>query len=146
MMGDMPKTDTDTERSGILRAAGLRATTQRIALLRALTNARQPRSVEELVRDARGAFDVATAYRTLEAFREAGLARRIDLVQGRALFEAAGAHHHHAICVSCGRIEDVEACLPKGLDASAKNASGFARIDEHMLEFFGMCKACARAV
>lgn len=138
----MTKAPSDT--AGILRDAGLRATSQRIALFVALRQARHPQSVEGLVAGSRNAFDIATAYRILEAFQEAGLARRIDLAQGRALYEAAGAHHHHAVCVSCGRIEDVEACLPKGLDAAVKKASGFARIDEHALEFFGTCAACAR--
>lgn len=127
-----------------LKAAGLRATPQRIALLALLQRLVTPRSVEDLVAKGKGDFDTATAYRMLEAFTRANLARRIEIAQGRALFEAAGAHHHHAVCTRCGRIADVEACLPKALDERVRKASGFTRIDDHALEFFGICNSCAR--
>lgn len=126
-----------------LRETGLRATRQRITLLELLHGLAHPLPVEELVRKGKGAFDTATAYRILDAFVVNGLARRIGLAEDRALYEAALLHHHHAICRICGRIEDVAACLPPGLDARVKKTSGFARIEDHALEFFGVCKACA---
>lgn len=125
-----------------LKNAGLRATRQRIALLTLLRKASKPLAIEELVGQGKGSFDPATAYRMLDSFIGAGLARRIDLAQGRALFEAAGAHHHHAMCVECGRIVDVEACLPKALDERVRSAAGFSQIDDHALEFFGICASC----
>lgn len=127
-----------------LRATGLRATRQRVVLLTLLTNASAPRTVEELVRAGKGEFDTATAYRMLEAFVGAGLARRVIHTNDRALYEAAGAHHHHAVCRSCGRIVDVETCLPRTLDERVREAAGFARIDDHALEFLGICRPCAR--
>lgn len=127
-----------------LRAAGLRATRQRIALLTLLKKGSVPQTVEELVRNGKGEFDTATAYRMLEAFAAAGLARRVVLTHDRALYEAAGAHHHHAICRVCGRIVDVEACLPRTLDERVREAAGFARIDDHALEFLGVCRPCAK--
>lgn len=139
MMGEMKHDAIAT-----LKGAGLRATRQRLTLLAALETASRPHSVEELVRACGNTFDTATAYRMLDAFRDAGLARRIELAQGRALFERAGVHHHHAVCMSCGRIEDVEACVPGDLDRNVKRASGFASIDDHALEFFGTCASCAR--
>ena len=126
-----------------LQMAGLRATRQRCALLKVLDGSKEPVPVERIVRASRGAFDTATAYRMLEAFQEAGLARRIELLKGHALYERAGRHHHHAVCRSCGTIRDVEACLPKSLDGAVAKASGFAYIDEHALEFFGICTKCA---
>lgn len=126
-----------------LRTAQLRATRQRIALLTLLRASSSPIAVEDLVRKGRGEFDVATAYRMLEAFTIAGLARRVVLSKNRALYESVGAHHHHATCRSCGKIVDVEACLPRTLDERVREAAGFARIDDHALEFFGLCKPCA---
>lgn len=126
-----------------LRTAKLRATRQRIALLTLLRKSSSPIAVEELVQKGKGEFDVATAYRMLEAFTAAGLARRMVLAGNRALYEAVGAHHHHATCRSCGKIVDVEACLPRTLDERVREAAGFARIDDHALEFFGICKSCA---
>ncbi|HEX2792180.1 MAG TPA: Fur family transcriptional regulator [Candidatus Paceibacterota bacterium] len=132
----------DASSADTLRAAGMRATRQRTALLSLLTAAEGPLPVEALAKRGKGAFDTATAYRMLEAFQTAGIVHRIELAQGRALFERAGTHHHHAVCRSCGRIEDVEACVPASIDERVRAASGFARIDEHALEFFGLCRSC----
>lgn len=129
-----------------LRAAGLRATRQRVMLLTLLEKASTPRTVEELVRNGKGEFDTATAYRMLEAFVGAGLARRVIHTNDRALYEAAGAHHHHAICRMCGKIVDVEACLPRTLDERVREAAGFAHIDDHALEFLGICRPCAKKI
>lgn len=133
----------DHERT-VLARAGLRATTQRIALLHALYRAQQPQSVEQLVRASRGALDLATAYRTLDTFVSGGLVRSVELSAGKALYEIAGHHHHHIVCTSCNRIADVNICLPEALTQKVRTTSGFARIAEHTLEFFGLCTTCAR--
>ncbi len=130
----------------LLSSVGLRATSQRISLLDVLIHAPSPLSVEALTHAARGALDLATAYRTLDALVRAGLAKRIELSQGKALFEVAGAHHHHAVCTICGRIKDIHACLPAGLNTRVRRTSGFASIDDHQLEFFGVCTSCAKSV
>ncbi|MDB5264927.1 MAG: perR [Parcubacteria group bacterium] len=130
----------------LLREAGLRATEQRIALLKALVASTNPLSVEDLVKAGKRTFDTATAYRMLMAFSGKGLVKRIDLGQGRALFEFAGSHHHHAVCVKCHAIRDVAACLPSSLDERVRKAAGFSRIDDHALEFFGVCMRCAKTL
>lgn len=127
----------------ILRTASLRATRQRLALLRALVRAKNPQSVEEITTSARGAFDTATAYRILDVFVTAGIARRIELAQGRALYEVAGEHHHHIVCTTCGRIEDIQVCLPETAYRDILKQTTFATIDTHALEYFGVCARCA---
>jgi Fur family transcriptional regulator, ferric uptake regulator len=89
---------------------------------------------------------MATAYRTLSTFVEAGFVRQVELSAGKAFYEIASAHHHHIVCGTCNRIEDVDVCLPEALTAAVRKASGFALVQEHTLEFFGTCKRCARAV
>lgn len=144
MMGGMKTAASHEALMDQLRGAGLRATTQRIALLHALASSKGPLSVEALTKASKGAYDLATAYRTLDALVIAGLAKRIELSQGRALFEVATDHHHHAVCTTCGKIKDIDACLPQGIDARVQKASGFAHINEHSLEFFGTCAPCAK--
>lgn len=127
-----------------LRAAGLSATRQRIALLGALRGLRRPTSVDELTQSLSGKMNATTIYRGLDGLIAAGLARRVELGRNHALFEAVGTHHHHAVCTSCGTVEDVSVCLPKPLlQALPRRVPGFARIDTHALEFFGICKVCA---
>lgn len=126
----------------ILRSLNLRATPQRLAVIAVLVRAKHPSSVEEVVRASRIPIDLATAYRTLDTFTEAGAVRKLRIADDRALYELANDHHHHAVCTSCGVIEDVATCLPEGLDARVKKASGFASIQSHALDFFGLCRAC----
>ena len=128
----------------LLRRAGLRATSQRVALLQNLARAEGPVSVERLTKSAGGAYDIATSYRILDALTISKLVHRIELAQGKALYEIAGDHHHHAVCTFCGLIKDVHACLPEGIDARVQQTSGFARIEHHALEFFGVCKPCSK--
>lgn len=136
---EAPRTNED-----LLRQKGLRATRQRLAVLTALMEVGEPVAVEVLTRSRRNHFDLATAYRTLDSFVNVGIAKRIELAQGRALYEIATEHHHHAVCTTCGRIEDIDACLPRGINNRVCNTSGFASIEDHALEFFGTCMPCAK--
>lgn len=125
-----------------IRNAGLRATRQRTELLRILTDASGPQSVEELTLSARGVFDMVTAYRMLDAFVSVGIARRIELAQGRALYEIVGEHHHHIVCTTCGRIEDIQVCLPETAYRDILKQTTFTTINTHALEYFGVCARC----
>lgn len=126
-----------------LREAGLRSTKQRVLLLALVRKATKPVSVETLVREGKGVFDTATAYRILDAFVDVQLATRSLIAKGKALYEASGRHHHHAVCRSCARVVDIEACVPAALDERVRRAAGFATIDDHALEFFGLCRSCS---
>lgn len=131
-----------------LRAHGLKATPQRMALLHALQKAHQPQSVARLkTACARSSMDTVTLYRALEAFLEAGLVRSVNLNHGHADYELVvpGDHHHHVICTSCGAIADVTLPYERTLERAALAAArAFASVTDHALEFFGTCSACAK--
>ncbi len=140
----MARPDKALQTLELLRAARLRATPQRRLLIELLrTRTHRPVSVEELHTLGTGKFDLTTAYRTLETLSALGLVRRIAIDHNRALFELAGEHHHHAICTSCGRIEDVSTCVSPSLDEKVRKSVRFSRINSHALEFFGVCTKCA---
>lgn len=133
--------------ASLLKEHALKATAPRVAVVEALASMRKPASVQDVLAVLkRGSADQATVYRSLEAFADAGLVRRVDLGKGPSCYELVheGEHHHHLVCTSCGKIEDVENC---GVDAFAtralKASKSFARIDSHSFELFGLCKACA---
>lgn len=129
----------------VLRAKGIRATPQRIALLARLRSQRAPQNAEAIVRALRGTLDQATVYRGLQEFERSGIVRRVQL-RGSSLYEAPGAHHHHLICRSCGTIEDVDVCLPKSVSEKLiAKSKRFASVEDDALEFHGICKACARS-
>ncbi|MBP6860304.1 MAG: transcriptional repressor [Candidatus Pacebacteria bacterium] len=140
---------TLTERdryAALLRDKGLRATPQRIELLAALTSIGRPAGTPELAKRVRkGSMDTATMYRGLESLAEAGLVRRLNLRHGHTDYELAGraGHHHHAVCTRCGKTEEFEWCPPPTLaPAVLKKTKGFAKLDEHALELFGVCVRC----
>ena len=135
----------DEAAASVLRAEGIRATPQRTALLSWLRGARAPQSAEAIVRALEGVLDQATVYRGLQEFERAGIVRRVQL-KGSARYEAAGAHHHHLICRSCGTIEDVDVCLPASVrEKLLATSKRFARVEDDALEFFGTCTVCARS-
>jgi Fur family transcriptional regulator, ferric uptake regulator len=87
----------------------------------------------------------ATVFRALDLFTSLGLVERIDLPDGdHAYVTCEQAHHHHAICTSCGRSLDLpDMGLSQVLhDAGAR--LGF-RITTHRLELFGLCASCQAA-
>jgi Fe2+ or Zn2+ uptake regulation protein len=129
----------------ILRDAGLRATSQRVSMLRALSRLDRPVTITEL-KAAVADIDPVTLYRSLSDMAKAGIVRTVELKKAYLHYEivATKKHHHHASCVSCGRIEDVDACLPKALEARVlESLRHFHSLTGHTLEFVGVCRACA---
>lgn len=130
----------------LLRENGLRATPGRIQLLQVLSKERLPLPVERLKEKLEEKLDTVTVYRTLEALRSAGLVERTDLQHGHAHYELMHGrpHHHHAVCRTCGLIEDIE--VPHAKDPAKdaeRSARKFSSIDSYALEFFGTCTRCA---
>lgn len=135
----------DTHIAEHIRAAGLRVTQDRLALIRHLARAKSPQGIKEIAHALRAKTDQVTVYRTVAAFVKAGIIRELDLRQGRSLYELADPHdHHHVVCTSCGKVGEFTGCevahiVPKAL----KQAKGFARVESHALELFGICNSCS---
>lgn len=128
----------------LLRENGLRATPGRIQVLTALTREKHPVTVDAL--NEQLDIDTVTLYRTLESLKAARIVERTDLQHGHAHYEliVGRPHHHHAVCRSCGTIEDIEVPHPKDPAKDAERvAKRFAFIDAYALEFFGTCTRCA---
>jgi Fur family ferric uptake transcriptional regulator len=81
--------------------------------------------------------DYSSAFRALGKLVEDGVVRRVDLGDGKAHYEAAGDHHEHIRCESCGTVSEVKGC------AVRKPATDFV-ITGHQLLFSGLCPRCAR--
>lgn len=127
----------------LMREHGLPVTRRRVNILRFFENADAPLSADSVRKEIRGT-DRATIYRALSRFADAGLLHRVNVGGPERLFEFAGEHHHHLVCTSCEKIEDL-AVAEKNIDREALQSSkNFAAVKSHSLEFFGLCKACAR--
>lgn len=130
-----------------LRAAGFRATTQRVALLEHLSSLREPQSIQEIADTLSGVCDPVTVYRMIAAFEKAGLVRESS-IGGRPHYERteAGDDHHHLVCTNCRVVEDFVGC---GADllarAALKRSKRFASVTSHSFDLYGLCRACSRA-
>jgi len=88
---------------------------------------------------------LSTVYRQLHALADAGIADTISDASGQ-LFRACsrpGAHHHHLVCVYCGRAADVDPPDEQWIRVAAAR-HGFI-VHRHELEIFGRCDDCAPA-
>jgi Fe2+ or Zn2+ uptake regulation protein len=123
----------------LLKSKGLKATPARLRVLAALRRGKKPAGVHDLMeRKEFAATDIVTVYRVLEAFVAAGIAREVNLRHGHADYELAEGHHHHAVCESCGRVENIGRC-----EVDVRASDAFPVINDHALELFGICRTCA---
>jgi Fur family ferric uptake transcriptional regulator len=86
---------------------------------------------------------LSTVYRTLDHLQTKGdITARPD-ADGEATYMLCepAHHHHHAICRSCGRVEDVDCAAMEQFAESLRAVHGF-ELDGHAIEFFGKCRAC----
>lgn len=127
-----------------LKARGLRATRHRIALVGTLATANTPKTAEE-IRDRMEEIDLVTVYRNLQALTRAGITREVRFKDAAIRYELAGdSHHHHVVCTGCGVVDELDECDVAPIERKALTTSKrFASIEEHALEFFGTCRACA---
>jgi Fur family ferric uptake transcriptional regulator len=126
-----------------LKASGLKATLPRLKILEIFQNSRvrhlSAEDVYKLLLTESLDVGLATVYRVLTQFEQAGLLSRNHFETGKAVFELNhGSHHDHLVCLDCGRVEeffDEEIEKRQHLIAEER---GFA-LDEHALALYGRC-------
>jgi Fe2+ or Zn2+ uptake regulation protein len=132
-----------------LRSVGQRLTTNREALLDTLSAAPRPLTIPEILARREGLAQ-SSVYRNLVVLEEAGIVHRVVGADEFARWELAEdltGHHHHLICASCGRVEDVPASagLERSVAAAAAaitRTTGF-HTQRHRVDLVGVCKRCA---
>lgn len=135
------------EHSDLLREHGIPVTAQRVAILRAASS--HPHStadaIAEYVRGELGTVSRQAIYDSLNVLSEKGLMRRIQPSKSPALYESrVGDNHHHVICRSCGKTEDVDCAIGHAPCLTASNNAGFI-IDEAEVLYWGTCPDCQTA-
>jgi Fur family transcriptional regulator, stress-responsive regulator len=131
----------------MLRAAGLRVTRPRVAVLTALHDHSHADtdSVIGVVRQDLGEVSHQAVYDVLHALTDAGLVRRIQPMGSLARYEArVGDNHHHVVCRSCGAMADVDCAVGDTPCLTAADDSGY-EIDEAEVIYWGRCPECVVA-
>lgn len=126
-----------------LKSMGLKATLPRLKILEIFQNGKQRHmSAEDVYRELLAEnqeIGLATVYRVLTQFEQAGILKRSNFESGKAVFELEEGHHHdHLVCLQCGRVEEFyDAEIEKRQQEIAKER-GFS-LQDHALSLYGNC-------
>ncbi len=130
----------------LLRERGLKVTTPRLLVLKALLDAHRPTSAQELLDSLLPeGLDQVTVYRTLTTLTEIDLAQQVSTTDGSRRFEVhvcegCRVDHPHLQCRVCGALD----CLEEGIVPAPLIPTRLAGylIDEAKLYLFGTCPKC----
>ena len=84
----------------------------------------------------------ATVFRTMKLLLDLNIVCRVMLDDGTLHYRVSTrSHHHHLVCIDCGRVEDFSQCDVQSLTRDLAQATGY-EIERHWLEVYGRCHAC----
>ena len=130
-----------------LKNTGLKATLPRLKILELFQKGRQRHMTAEdvfrVLLQEQSDIGLATVYRVLTQFEQAGILSRSHFESGKAVYELnEGQHHDHLVCTSCGKVEefyDAEIERPQQMVAKAKHWL----LQDHAMSLYGLCANCA---
>jgi Fur family ferric uptake transcriptional regulator len=129
-----------------LKQAGLKTTLPRLRVLSILENSEiKHMSAEDVYKellDEEGSVGLATVYRVLTQFEDAGLVIRHNFEGERSVFELNDEDHHdHMVCVKCGSVTEF---LDKRIEAQQDKVAedNDFTIQDHSLTLYGLCQDC----
>lgn len=131
------------KQSNEIKNSGLKATLPRIRVLEVFQRAGQRHLTADDVFKALLADDadigLATVYRVLTQFEQAGLLCRNHFETGKAVFELnEGQHHDHLVCLDCGRVEEFFDEAIETRQQAVARERGF-ELHEHALSLYAVC-------
>ena len=132
--------------SSDLKQAGLKTTLPRLRVLSILENsAVRHLSAEDVYKELleeEESIGLATVYRVLTQFENAGLVIRHNFEGERSVFELNDADHHdHMVCAKCGRVDEFFDKRIEALQEKVAEEKGF-KLQDHSLTLYGVCRRC----
>ena len=126
-----------------LKSTGLKATLPRLKILDVFQNAKQRHMTAEdvfrVLLEERSDIGLATVYRVLMQFEQAGLLVRSNFESGKAVYELnEGQHHDHLVCLDCGRVEEFFDPEIEKRQQIVATSRGF-KLQEHALSLYANC-------
>lgn len=130
-----------------LRKAGLKVTLPRIKILEILQSPdNQHISAEDVYKillDNNEEIGLATVYRVLNQFDDAGIVTRHHFEGGKSVFELSGAtHHDHLVCLKCGKVIEFEDEVIEQRQLEVATTNGI-KLTNHSLYLYGECEDTA---
>lgn len=132
-----------------LKSTGLKATLPRLKILEIFQSGRQRHMTAEdvfkVLLEEQSDIGLATVYRVLTQFEQAGILVRHHFESGKAVYELnQGGHHDHMVCVKCGNVTEFFDPEIERLQDRIAGEHGF-RIMDHSLYLYGECAGCVAA-
>ena len=126
-----------------LKSTGLKATLPRLKILEVFQRGTQRHMTAEdvfrVLLQERSDIGLATVYRVLTQFEQAGILSRSHFESGKAVYEInEGTHHDHLVCLDCGRVEEFYDAEIERRQLAVAKAKGFD-IAEHALSLYAHC-------
>lgn len=126
-----------------LKNTGLKATLPRLKILEIFQAGKQRHMTAEdvfrVLLEERSDIGLATVYRVLTQFEQAGLLNRSNFESGKAVYEInEGKHHDHLVCLDCGKVEEFYDPEIEKRQQAVAQLKGFA-ISEHALSIYANC-------
>jgi len=136
--------ETYNEFRHLCRARNLAATHQRQRIFEAVVSRPghySPEEIYEQVKQDLPSISLATVYKNLKTFTEAGMLREVSLHHGTWRIDANLHPHHHLVCTRCRSIIDLKEELLAPVKLRGKLPSGF-KLEKFSIEIQGVCKTC----
>ena len=129
-----------------LKNVGLKATLPRIKILHFLEQSKiRHMSAEDVYKallESGEEVGLATGYRVLTQFEQAGLVSRHHFEGGQSVFELnEGKHHDHILCIKCGKVDEFVDKVIEERQQNIAREKGYEMTD-HSLYIYGICKDC----
>ncbi|MEY4763412.1 MAG: hypothetical protein RI907_85 [Pseudomonadota bacterium] len=127
-----------------LKSSGLKATLPRIKILEVFQQSSQRHMTAEdvfkVLLNEGSDIGLATVYRVLMQFEQAGILSRNHFESGKAIFELnEGQHHDHLVCLNCGKVEEFFDPEIERRQHEAAKARGF-KLQDHALALYVACE------
>jgi Fur family ferric uptake transcriptional regulator len=145
--GQASQVEPDVTTTNELKNLGLKATLPRMKILEVFQERRQRHmSAEDVYRELLAEnhdIGLATVYRVLTQFEQAGLLKRSNFESGKAVYELEeGTHHDHLVCLQCGRVEEFFDAEIERRQHKIAEEHGFT-LQEHALSLYANCTKVA---
>ncbi|MDO9278746.1 MAG: ferric iron uptake transcriptional regulator [Polaromonas sp.] len=126
-----------------LKSTGLKATLPRLKILEIFQAGKQRHMTAEdvfrVLLEDRSDIGLATVYRVLTQFEQAGLLNRSNFESGKAVYEInEGQHHDHLVCLDCGKVEEFYDAEIERRQHDVAQVKGF-KIADHSLSIYANC-------
>lgn len=132
--------------SSLFKEKNLKLTPQRYAIYKYLKATKAHPSAEMIYNELRTNYptmSLATVYKTLKTLIEIDLVQELNVGEDNFRFDANTEMHPHIMCLSCGKVDDIEHADFSYLNKEVEKFSSY-NVKDHQLYFYGVCPECKK--